>query len=62
MSDFEKCRQDLNRWGIHYKTGSFYDEDDIEIGRWICIGGEHGQNLVFTPEGEITDLGDCIVE
>lgn len=60
MSDFEKCRQDLNRWGVHYKTGSFYD-GYIETGIWICIGGEHGQYLVFTPEGEFTDLGNYII-
>lgn len=60
MSDFEKCCQDLDRWGIHYKTGFFY-EDEVENEKWICIGGEHGQHLVFTREGELTDLGNYIV-
>lgn len=60
-SDFEKCCQDLDRWNIHYETGFFY-EDEVACKKWIRIGGEHGQNLVFTPKGEITDLGDYMVE
>lgn len=60
MSDFEKCCQDLDRWDIYYETGFFY-EDDVEFQRWICIGGEHGQTLIFTLEGEITGLGRNII-
>ena len=58
MSDFEKCCQDLNKWGIHYETGLFY-ENDIETEKWIRIGDE--QTLVFTLEGKITDLGEYII-
>lgn len=60
MSDFEKCCQDLNRWDIYYETGFFY-KNDIEVEKWLRIGGEDGQTLVFTLEGEITGLGGYII-
>lgn len=51
MTDFEKCKADLNKWNFNFTERDYYGDDYEIIGRWIIIERLEDTGLIFDLNG-----------
>lgn len=52
MTDFERCCNDLDRWGIGFVVGKFYDNNDVPEMKYIETASEY---IKFDLNGNYVD-------
>ncbi len=52
MTDFEKCCEDLMRWGVGFETGKFYGDEDTPEMKYIHTACEY---IKFDLDGNYLD-------